>query len=76
MTDEIKSRGRPRGYRMSEESKKILRESLEGRTQYYRREIMCNGVKYNSITEAAKALGISVGTVSYRLKNWGGWYYL
>lgn len=76
------SRGRPTGYKMSDEAKQLCSKSHEDRTNYYTRKVVINGVVYNSVKSAAIAHNVSKSTVVYRIKNlyntksFEGWKYL
>lgn len=54
----------------SEETKQKIKDS-----QPRRRPVNAAGITYKSVSDAAKACGISATQIIWRIKNWDDWNY-
>lgn len=61
-----RNKGRLKGIPKSEDHKRKIRE---GNIKTRGKAIICEGVKYNTVTEAAQALNITPSLVRYRIKS-------
>ena len=60
-------RGRPVGYKMSDESKALVGAASKGRIPRNRRRIIIEGTEFDSIRIAARELKLPIGTVRSRV---------
>lgn len=57
------------GKQHSKKSKEIMRKKQLGKKPINSKTITIDGTTYKSYADAARALGVSMGTISYRVKN-------
>lgn len=60
----------------TKETRKKLSISRKGKTPTNAKQISIEGVLYKTATEAAKFLGVSVGTITYRVKTKSNYFYI
>lgn len=58
--------GRQPGFKLSDESKALISKSRKGSVPVNRQCVSIDGVKYESIRAASKALNVKLSTVTYR----------
>ena len=72
--------GRPKGYVMSQSSKDMIAAARKGEFAKNRVACVIDGVKYDSIKDAANAIGIHRSTIRARLisnsAKWASWTFL
>jgi hypothetical protein len=58
--------GRQPGYTVSEETKALISKSAKGRIAVNKRRVLIEGVTYDSLRAASKALNLPSSTLTYR----------
>jgi len=58
----------------------MIERRFSNRAEYNARKVSINGIEYNSVTEASRALGVVPATIIYRIRSrssrFSGYYYI
>lgn len=70
MSNKMKGRVSPRkGVKLSKETKHRLSEANKGKKSPKARAVVANGIHYHTVTDAAKALKVSISTIIYKIRK-------